>query len=72
MLTGRRRSGRGVGGDARLATYQPYWAALAAIAARTGATAEAQAARLRAAGLATDPAVRAFLLADQARARPSG
>ncbi len=63
---------RALDGDARLATYQPYWAALAAIAARAGATAEAHAARQRAAGLATDPAVRAFLLADQARTAPSG
>lgn len=48
--------------DARLAEYQPYWAALAALAANAGDTATADAARLRAAGLATDPAVRAFLL----------
>lgn len=48
--------------DARLADYQPYWAALAALAARAGEAATAEAARQRAAGLATDPAVRAFLL----------
>jgi RNA polymerase sigma-70 factor (ECF subfamily) len=48
--------------DARLAEYQPYWAALAALAERAGEPAAAAAARQRAAGLATDPAVRAFLL----------
>lgn len=48
--------------DSRLAEYQPYWAALAALSARAGDMAAADAARQRAAGLATDPAVRAFLL----------
>lgn len=48
--------------DARLAAYQPYWAALASLAARAGDAARAAAARQRAAGLATDPAMRAFLL----------
>jgi RNA polymerase sigma-70 factor (ECF subfamily) len=51
---------RDAGADPRLAEYQPYWAALAALAARAG-TPDA-AARGRAIGLATDPAVRAFLL----------
>jgi RNA polymerase sigma-70 factor (ECF subfamily) len=48
--------------DDRLAEYQPYWAALAALAAEAGAAEEAAQARRRAAGLAIDPAVRAFLL----------
>jgi len=49
-------------GDARLAAYQPYWAALAALAGQAGEAGAAAAARCRAAGLATDPAVRRFLL----------
>jgi RNA polymerase sigma-70 factor (ECF subfamily) len=53
---------RTAGLDPRLAGYQPYWAALAALAARAGEEALAAQARQRAAGLATDPAVRAFLL----------
>ncbi|WP_372623458.1 DUF6596 domain-containing protein [Falsiroseomonas sp.] len=53
---------RAAGADRRLAEYQPYWAALAALAARAGEMAAAEAARQRAAGLATDPAIRAFLL----------
>jgi RNA polymerase sigma-70 factor (ECF subfamily) len=53
---------RAAGADARLAEYQPYWAALAALADRAGEAASAEAARQRAAGLATDPAIRAFLL----------
>jgi len=48
--------------DARLADYQPYWAALAFLAARAGDAPRAAAARQRAAGFATDPAMRAFLL----------
>ncbi|SFK99083.1 DUF6596 domain-containing protein [Falsiroseomonas stagni] len=44
--------------DGRLAGYQPFWAAMAALAGGE----EAAAARQRAAGLATDPAVRDFLL----------
>jgi len=50
---------RAAGADARLAGYQPYWAALAALADDPD---EARAARQRAAGLATAPAVRAWLL----------
>ncbi|MGG5817324.1 DUF6596 domain-containing protein [Falsiroseomonas sp. HW251] len=49
-------------GDRRLGEYQPYWAALAALAGRAGEAEAAAAARRRAAGLATDPAVRRFLL----------
>jgi len=42
--------------------YQPYWAALAHLAAAEGDAKTAQAARERAVGLSTDPAVRRFLL----------
>ncbi len=54
---------RDAAADGRLAGYQPFWAALAALAQGE----EAEAARLRAAGLATDPAVRAFLLCPSSR-----
>ncbi len=53
---------RAAAADPRLADYQPYWAALAALADRAGDLAAGAAARRRAAGLATDPAMRAFLL----------
>lgn len=46
---------------ARLADYQPYWAARAALLARTGAHAEARGAYEIAIGLEPDPAVRRFL-----------
>jgi RNA polymerase sigma-70 factor, ECF subfamily len=46
-----------------VAAYQPYWAALAHLAALAGDDAAARHARERAVGLATDPAVRRFLLA---------
>ncbi|MEO8310284.1 MAG: DUF6596 domain-containing protein [Caldimonas sp.] len=42
--------------------YQPYWAALAHLAAQDGDLATARAARERAVGLSTDPSVRRFLL----------
>jgi RNA polymerase sigma-70 factor (ECF subfamily) len=48
-------------GDARLAEYQPYWAARAELLARSGAFEAADAAYARALGLETDPAVRRFL-----------
>jgi predicted RNA polymerase sigma factor len=48
-------------GDARLAEYQPYWAARAELSARTGARSEAQEAYEIAIGLERDPAVRCFL-----------
>lgn len=48
-------------GDARLADYQPYWAARAALLARSGETEAAAAAYLRAIGLEAEPAVRDFL-----------
>jgi RNA polymerase sigma-70 factor (ECF subfamily) len=47
--------------DARLAQYQPYWAARAALLARTGSAHEAAEAYRRAIGLESDPAVRRFL-----------
>ena len=50
-----------IAGDARLADYQPYWAARAVLLARTGATEPADAAYVRAIGLEADPAVRRFL-----------
>jgi RNA polymerase sigma-70 factor (ECF subfamily) len=52
-----------VASDARLATHQPYWAARAALLARTGTRAAAADAYQRAIGLERDPAVREFLLA---------
>jgi RNA polymerase sigma-70 factor (ECF subfamily) len=48
-------------GDARLAEYQPYWAARAGLLARSGEHAAADAAYERAIGLEADPAVRHFL-----------
>jgi len=50
----------------RLAEYQPYWAARAALLARTGANDEAQHAYDMAIGLERDPAVRLFLQRRQA------
>jgi RNA polymerase sigma-70 factor (ECF subfamily) len=49
--------------DARLANYQPYWAALAELAARAGDRADAARAYSRAIGLTVDPAVRRYLAA---------
>lgn len=54
--------------DARLAEYQPYWAARADLLARTGATGDARAAYDLAIGLERDPAVRRFLQARRAEA----
>jgi RNA polymerase sigma-70 factor, ECF subfamily len=48
-------------GDARLAEYQPYWAARAGLLARSGSGEAADAAYQRAIGLESDPAVREFL-----------
>ena len=50
-----------VAADARLAEYQPYWAARAELLARTGAHGEARRAYEIAIGLERDPAVRRFL-----------
>jgi RNA polymerase sigma-70 factor (ECF subfamily) len=47
--------------DARLAEYQPYWAARAELLAKAGAYAEARRAYEIASGLERDPAVRRFL-----------
>jgi RNA polymerase sigma-70 factor (ECF subfamily) len=47
--------------DARLADYQPYWAARAGLLARTGELDAAEQAYNRAIGLESDPAVRRFL-----------
>ena len=52
--------------DARLAEYQPYWAARAGLLARMGDTQAADRAYERAIGLESDPAVRRFLLARRA------
>ncbi len=48
-------------GDARLADYQPWWAARACLLARAGDAAAADSAYERAIGLERDPAVRSFL-----------
>ena len=50
-----------IAGDARLAEYQPYWAARAELLAKTGARREARAAYDVAIGLERDPSVRRFL-----------
>ena len=47
--------------DARLAEYQPYWAARAGLLGQSGDVAAAEAAYARAIGLEADPAVRRFL-----------
>ncbi|MEP7099372.1 MAG: DUF6596 domain-containing protein [Burkholderiales bacterium] len=49
--------------DARLADYQPYWAARAGLLAASGDAPAADAAYQRAIGLEADPAVRRFLQA---------
>ena len=53
--------------DERLKTYQPYWAARAALLARTGAHDEARRAYDMAIGLEHDPAIRRFLQTRQAQ-----
>ena len=50
-----------VSDDARLAEYQPYWAARAELLAKTAAYGEARQAYDIAIGLERDPAVRRFL-----------
>jgi len=50
-----------LGGDDRLAGYQPYWAARGMVLARLGRTPGASEAYTRAVGLEHDPAVRRFL-----------
>lgn len=54
-------------GDARLAEYQPYWAARAGLLARCGDADAAGLAYERAIGLESDPAVRRFLQRSHAR-----
>jgi RNA polymerase sigma-70 factor (ECF subfamily) len=54
-------------GDARLAEYQPFWAARAELLAKTGAPVEAHEAYERAIGLERDDAVRRFLQERQSR-----
>src|SRR6266851_1009595 len=59
--------------DARLAEYQPYWAARAGLLARAGDIDAAEAAYEQAIGLESDPAVRRFLQQRRAELRePSG
>jgi predicted RNA polymerase sigma factor len=55
-----------LGREARLAQYQPYWAARAELLVRTGARDDARAAYEMAVGLERDPAVRRFLQERQA------
>jgi RNA polymerase sigma-70 factor (ECF subfamily) len=55
-----------VADDPRLADYQPYWAARAAVLARAGQLHAADQAYERAAGLEADPAVRDFLMGKRA------
>ncbi|MDG0022968.1 DUF6596 domain-containing protein [Trinickia sp. Y13] len=57
--------------DARLADYQPYWAARADLLARAGAQAEALASYDIAIGLSSDPAVRSYLQDRRARSSPA-
>jgi len=59
-----------VAADARLAEYQPYWAARADLLARAGDHAEARQAYDIAIGLERDPAVRQFLQQRQAALGP--
>ena len=59
----------GLSDDRRLADYQPYWAARGHLAARAGRHADAHAALTLAIGLATDDAVRHYLLAQRAALR---
>lgn len=60
-----------VAADARVAGYQPYWAARAELLAQTGAHGEARGAYEIAIGLERDPAVRRFLQRRQS-ALPTG
>ena len=50
-----------VAADARLAEYQPYWAARAELLAKSGAYSEAREAYEMAIGLERDPSIRGFL-----------
>jgi RNA polymerase sigma-70 factor, ECF subfamily len=55
-----------IAADARLAEYQPYWAARADLLTRAGKRVAAQEAYDHAIGLEVDPAVRRFLQRRQA------
>lgn len=57
-------------GDARLADYQPYWAARAGLLARCNQRGEADQAYEHAIGLEADPAVRQFLQRQRAALLP--
>jgi predicted RNA polymerase sigma factor len=59
-----------IAADARLAEYQPYWAARAQLLGRSGAPAEAHQAYEIAIGLERDPAVRRFLQLRQSALEP--
>lgn len=48
-------------GSARVASYQPYWAARAHLLGAAGRLGEARSAYARAGGLESQPAVRAYL-----------
>jgi len=58
--------------DKQMSSYQPYWAARAALLARAGHAREAAEAFTVAIGLTTDDAVRAYLQAQLARTRVHG
>ena len=58
--------------DARLAEYQPYWAARAGLLARSGDVGAAEAAYQQAIGLESDPAVRSFLQQRRSELRRPG
>ena len=53
--------------DAQVSEYQPYWAARAALLARSGNTQAAEEAYSRAIGLESDRAVRRFLQSELSR-----
>ena len=59
-----------VAADSRLADHQPYWAARAALLARSGATQQADQAYERAIGLERDAAVRQFLQRQREKLAP--
>jgi RNA polymerase sigma-70 factor (ECF subfamily) len=60
----------GLQADARLAEYQPYWAARAALLIQRGRREEAAGAYRRAIGLESDPALRRFLQGELAAIAP--
>lgn len=58
-----------IAGDRRMESYQPYWAARGNLAARAGRKSEAHDALTLAIGLATDDAVRHYLIGRRAKLR---